>query len=483
MSRRAVLGTGAALGAALPLTGLGTSTAQADEEHHRSGQRSASVRAAVSFLQQATDAYRDHGFRLAQSYQDASGLKDIAFVYDNALTSLALLSVGDMTRARAIGDALLYAQNHDAEFTDHRLRQAYHADVFTDPAGVAISGYDFGLVGTAVGDMAWSGIALARLARKTRHRAYLTGAVQIGQWIFDNTYSTSGLGGYTFGETANLRDHKSTEHNIDVYGFFRLLAELTGDRVWRTRARHAWEFVEAVWNAAEGFFWTGSDDGATINKNPLQLPEDPQTWSWLAARDRDHAGSVDWAAGNLATTELSPHRQLQGRRGRVRQRVVPDRYRRQHRRAELEPQTRQCSGLVRRNGAPRARPAEPRPAARRRGRGLAAEPAQVRAAPPRKGPDLRRQARLGRDRRRLLADGHRFRLRLLPEPAHRRHRLVRLRRHRLQPLPLTGPLLRPSGGVSQRTRPVGGSRRRWSACFRRAARSRSRRNRAASTAS
>jgi hypothetical protein len=314
MSRRAVLGTGAALGAALPLTGLGTSTAQADEEHHRSGQRSASVRAAVSFLQQATDAYRDHGFRLAQSYQDASGLKDIAFVYDNALTSLALLSVGDVTRARAIGDALLYAQNHDAEFTDHRLRQAYHADVFTDPAGVAISGYDFGLVGTAVGDMAWSGIALARLARKTRHRAYLTGAVQIGQWIFDNTYSTSGLGGYTFGETANLRDHKSTEHNIDVYGFFRLLAGLTGDRVWRTRARHAWEFVEAVWNAAEGFFWTGSDDGATINKNPLQLPEDPQTWSWLAARDRDHAGSVDWAAGNLATTDtpLRPNSALTG---------------------------------------------------------------------------------------------------------------------------------------------------------------------------
>jgi hypothetical protein len=314
MSRRAVLGTGAALGAALPLTGLGTSTAEADEEHHRSGQRSASVRAAVSFLQQATDAYRDHGFRLAQSYQDASGLKDIAFVYDNALTSLALLSVGDVTRARAIGDALLYAQNHDAEFTDHRLRQAYHADGFTDPAGVAISGYDFGLVGTAVGDMAWSGIALARLASKTRHRAYLTGAVQIGQWIFDNTYSTSGLGGYTFGETANLRDHKSTEHNIDVYGFFRLLAGLTGDRVWRTRARHAWEFVEAVWNAAEGFFWTGSDDGATINKNPLQLPEDPQTWSWLAARDRDHAGSVDWAAGNLATTDtpLRPNSALTG---------------------------------------------------------------------------------------------------------------------------------------------------------------------------
>ena len=279
------------------------------------GRSSASVRAAVGFLQQATDAHRTSGARLAQSYQDNSGLEDTAFVYDNALASIALLTSGDVTRARAIGDALLYAQTHDGDFTDFRLRQAYQANVFVDTAkDVAIPAYKFGLLGTAVGDMAWSGIALAQLAKKTRKASYLTGAVRIAEWIQTNTYSTTGLGGYTFGETAGLEDHKSTEHNIDVYAFFRLIATLTGDRVWKTRAAHAWDFVEAVWNADADFFWTGSDDGTAINKAPAQLPADAQTWSWLAARDRTYAASVDWAASNLATTDtpLRPNSALTG---------------------------------------------------------------------------------------------------------------------------------------------------------------------------
>lgn len=262
----------------------------------------------MRFLQQVTDAYRISGFRLAQSYSDASGLGDIAFIYDNALTTMALLAAGDVARARSIGDALLYAQNHDETFSDGRLRQAYHADTFVNDDGTAHFGWEFGLTGTAVGDMAWTGLALAQLAGRTGARSYRTGALRIGQWIYDHTYSTTGLGGYTFGETAGLQDHKSTEHNIDVYGFFNLLDRLTNDRTWRTRAVHAWDFVEAVWNSANGFFWTGSNDGSTINKLPTQLPADVQSWSWLAARESDYAAALEWAATNLATTD-TPLRQ------------------------------------------------------------------------------------------------------------------------------------------------------------------------------
>jgi hypothetical protein len=312
VSRRAVLGTGAALGVGVPLLGLGVGPANAENQAH--SQQGASLRAAVRFLQRAVDAYRPAGYRLVQSYQDNSGLTDVGFIYDNALTAMALLSAGDVGRARAIGDALLYAQTHDVEFEDFRLRQAYHVDRFVDAQGKAVSGYEFGLTGTAVGDMAWSGVALAQLARTTRQQSYLTGALRIGRWIVDNTYSTTGLGGYTFGETAGLADHKSSEHNIDVYAFFRLLARLTGDGRWNARAEHAWDFVQAVWNSADGFFWTGSDDGATINKAPKQLPLDVQTWAWLAARNRRYAAAVDWAAGNLATTDtpLRPNSTLTG---------------------------------------------------------------------------------------------------------------------------------------------------------------------------
>ncbi len=304
LSRRAVLGTGAALGVSLPLIG-GSTSAEATPTTHGSstyaGNAGQATRAAVGFLQQVTDAYRNQGARLAQSYFDGSGLTETAFIYDNALASMALLAAGDVRRARAIGDALLFAQQTDAA-ADGRLRQAYHANTFVYE-GRAVSAYEFGLTGTAVGDMAWTGIALAQLAKATRAETYRNGALKIGQWIQDNTYSTTGLGGYTFGETPGLEDHKSTEHNIDVYALFRLLAKLSGDRVWTERAEHAWAFVEASWNEADGFFWTGSDDGATLNMAPTQLPLDPQTWSWLAARRPAYAEALDWASTHLVSTD------------------------------------------------------------------------------------------------------------------------------------------------------------------------------------
>jgi hypothetical protein len=312
--RRMLLGGGAAaLGVGLVGLSAQAAAAAPSETHGKAGKQ-ASVRAAVSFLQGVTDAYRPSGMRLAQSYKDGSGLNDIGFIYDNALTALALMSAGDLGRARAIGDALLYAQSHDEAFTDGRLRQAYHADTFVNDDETAHFGSEFGLTGTAVGDMSWSGIALAQLARRVPRGPYLDGALKIGRWIYDNTHSTTGLGGYTFGETAGLTDHKSSEHNIDVYAFFRLLARLTGDGRWNARARHALEFIEAVWNDADGFFWTGSDDGATINKNPKQLPLDVQTWFWLAVGRGRYAECLDWASTNLRNTDspLRPNSSLTG---------------------------------------------------------------------------------------------------------------------------------------------------------------------------
>jgi hypothetical protein len=300
-SRRLLLGGGAAtLG--VGLAGLTAGAAEARPSEKPKHRDSPSERAAISFLQGVTDAYHSGGMRLAQSYKDGSGLDDIAFIYDNALTALALMSSGDLRRARAIGDALLYAQNHDPEFSDGRLRQAYHADQFSSSGTTRID-TKFGLTGTAVGDMSWSGIALAQLARRVPRGDYGRGAERIGRWIYHNAHSTTGLGGYTFGATNGLEGHKSTEHNIDVYAFFRLLARLTGDGRWNARARHALEFVEAVWNDADGFFWTGSDDGSTINKNPVQLPLDVQTWFWLSIGQGKYAACLDWASSNLRSID------------------------------------------------------------------------------------------------------------------------------------------------------------------------------------
>jgi hypothetical protein len=255
--------------------------------------------------------------RLAQSYTDQAGLFSTAFVYDNALAVLALLARGrsGTARGRALGDALIFAQDNDPTYADGRLRQAYNVgpyvfydgvpqpDGFVRSDGRANVGAQFGFLGTAVGDMAWPGIALVALARRTRDARYATAAVRIGEWIQARAFSTQPLGGYTFGVDGgdNPLPFSSTEHNIDLIAFFGQLARLTGDHVWRTRRDHARAFVARMWEPEGGFFYTGTNNGIDIN--PFPIPEDTQTWSYLALGSRRYAASLDWELTNLSVVD------------------------------------------------------------------------------------------------------------------------------------------------------------------------------------
>ncbi|MGV9232534.1 Tat pathway signal sequence domain protein [Streptomyces nigra] len=316
LSRRGLIGAG--LGAAV-LTAAGAGTAQAGVPSGGNGAGSAGRRA-VAFLAAAMDAYPEQGpVRLAQSYTDQAGLFSTAFTYDNGLAILALLAARTPdanARAIALGDALLYAQAHDPAHDDGRLRQAYNVgpytfydgtpqpDGFVRADGTANVGTQFGFTGTAVGDMAWAGIALATLAGRTGKRRFRDGAVRIGEWIERNGRTDDEpLGGYKFGVDGSgaKLPFTSTEHNTDLVGLFGRLARLTGDRVWRERRAHARAFVERMWEADGGFFYTGTNDGVTVNRSPI--PEDTQTWTYLALDARSRARSLDWAARHLAVTD------------------------------------------------------------------------------------------------------------------------------------------------------------------------------------
>ncbi|WP_329332254.1 Tat pathway signal sequence domain protein [Streptomyces sp. NBC_00663] len=313
LSRRALIGTGLGAGAAVLTAAAGGTAAAAPQRPPAARHR------AQAFLAAAMDAYPDHGtIRLVQSYTDQAGLFSTAFTYDNALTVLALLAgrTGEGTsRATALGDALLYAQANDPDHDDGRLRQAYNVgpytfydgtpqpDGFVRADGKANIGWQFGFTGTAVGDMAWAGIALAALARRTGERRFLTGAVRIGEWIDRTGRTDEPLGGFKFGvDGANAKlPFTSTEHNTDLVGLFGQLARLTGDRVWRERRAVAREFVERMWEPDGGFFYTGTNDGVTVNRSPI--PEDTQTWTHLALNTREYSGSLDWAARELAVLD------------------------------------------------------------------------------------------------------------------------------------------------------------------------------------
>jgi hypothetical protein len=262
-----------------------------------------------SFLDEMMDAYAQGStLRLIQSFSDQQGLLSTAFTYDNAQVIHAYLLRGrddDIERARTLGDSLIYAQQNDPNFNDGRLRQAYFGDQ-PAPNGVFIrlALAPFFFTGSAVGDMAWAAIALAQLYWRTRERRYLEGALNLGHWIFNVTFDTRGAGGYNFGVDGanNLQLFKSTEHNIDAYALFRMLARLTGSGVWTNRAEHARNFLAAMWNRDAGFFWTGTGaDGVTINRD--NIPADTQTWSFMSLRDDLFATSIDWAKTNLATTD------------------------------------------------------------------------------------------------------------------------------------------------------------------------------------
>lgn len=260
-----------------------------------------------SFLNYMMDAYAQGStLRLTQSYSDQIGLESTAFTYDNALAIDAYLVQGGgaVQRAEVLGNAFLYAQSHDA-INDGRLRQAYFVNA-PDGNGVYVQPAlaPFYFLGSSTGDMAWAGMALAQLYRTTRNTSYLTGALKLGNWIYTNTYDTRGSGGYTGGVDAsnNKLTYKSTEHNIDTYAFFTMLARLTGDQTWTPRAVAALTFVQSMWNAAGGFFWTGTaNDGITINTS--NIPEDVQTWSYLAFLNPAYAASLDWVTSNLITID------------------------------------------------------------------------------------------------------------------------------------------------------------------------------------
>jgi hypothetical protein len=268
------------------------------------------------------DAYASgNTVRLTQSYSDQlfAPFSAVAFTYDNAVAIQAYLASGcsaDLQRAIVLGNGLIHAQATNFPFNDGRFAQAYYVNV-PDSSGAFITpaAFPFFFYTSAVGDQAWAGMALAQLYARTGNPAYLTAALNVGNWIVNNTYSTLGAGGYSFGTNINQFNQsvpsgngKSTEHNIDTYAFFTMLAKLTQNgsalngSSWASLASHALTFVEAMYNTTGGFFYTGTNaDQITIFTG--NIPEDVQTWSYLALRNKAYAPSIDWATSNLITTD------------------------------------------------------------------------------------------------------------------------------------------------------------------------------------
>ncbi len=208
-----------------------------------------------------------------------------------------------------IGDAFVYAANHDRFFNDGRIRDAYSAGDIALPPGwtpnnriatVPIPGFyaeaqskffEVENKGISVGNNAWVMAALLGLYKKTLDAEYLQTAGKIGQFINSFKNTTGQYQGYQGGLDSNIessstnpirRTWASTEHNLDVFAAFSEMYRLTNELQWQTGAQHAKTFIEAMWNSSNSCYRTGTIDPNTLNNTPGQLPLDPQSWSVIA---------------------------------------------------------------------------------------------------------------------------------------------------------------------------------------------------------
>ena len=268
------------------------------------GRRAVSVARAYQFLNLMMDRRTD-GItpRLVQSY--LGGLLGLdrdtsSDIYDDALVIDAYLAKdgqdGD-ARAEVIGNGLLYLQAHDPSH-DGQIMDQYQPTALEHPSDIQVTS-----PASNTGDMAWAGDALAQLYSATGRRSYLDGALAVGSWIYTHCRDDRGPGGYTGGYTGSGSkiEWKSTEHNIDVYAFFRLLARDTGNPAWSSRSARARRFIVAMWDDTEGRFYLGTtNDGVTPETSPGV--EDVSSWSYLALRDPAYEQSLDWEQRHLAVT-------------------------------------------------------------------------------------------------------------------------------------------------------------------------------------
>ena len=231
---------------------------------------------------------------------------DNSVTYDNALVIIAYANRKDnadsLDRARTMGDALLQMQEKDP-IGDGRLRNAYGPEHLFDANGVP----NIQTWGSASGNQAWAGMALAHLAHVTEDTKYRDGALRIGEWLLRETKDTRGRGGFTGGYRSDGTkiEWKSTEHNIDMVGLFGMLHQLTKDHKWRRARKHARKFVKSMWDKKEERFHIGTKpDGVTINRDEY-IPEDVQSWGYLALRSDRYRRALDWNIAHLEVTDNS----------------------------------------------------------------------------------------------------------------------------------------------------------------------------------
>ncbi|MCX5668644.1 MAG: PilZ domain-containing protein [Candidatus Omnitrophica bacterium] len=161
---------------------------------------------------------------LVASFEGDKEIANWSFTYDLALLIQAYTQFLDFDRAKQILDFFA----HDAKRENGWFLNAYYSDDGAPAEFIMQSGPNL-----------WVGLAIMQYMQFTKDQSYLDLAESIAATIINLQDSGSG-GGIRGGPTVGWY---STEHNLDAYAFFNMLAQVTGKEVYSGAAQKAMNWM------------------------------------------------------------------------------------------------------------------------------------------------------------------------------------------------------------------------------------------------
>ena len=192
---------------------------------------------------------------LIASYEGDSQLKDTAFTYDQALVAQVFLISEDMKRAEIILDFF-------------KNKAAKQSGGFVNAYGVNNGAVSEPIV--HCGPNIWIGLSFMQHMATSGSDKYLGLAKEIADWTIDIQNEDAG-GGIKGGPEMTWF---STEHNLDAYAFFTMIAKETGMQKYKDAAEKSLKWLkDNAYTGQEGRIYRGKGDSTIAT----------DTFSWAIA--------------------------------------------------------------------------------------------------------------------------------------------------------------------------------------------------------
>ncbi|MFH1692008.1 MAG: hypothetical protein ABIC68_05525 [Candidatus Omnitrophota bacterium] len=220
---------------------------------------------------------------LVASFEGDSSVNDLGFTYDQALAAIVFLHKGDLNRARQIFNFFQSAQKIDSG----ACANAYF-----------VSSGEVGEYVAHAGPNIWLAIALSHYMQRSHDLITYSDLLQdVVNWLDRLKDEEAGLRG---GERLSWY---STEHNLDAYAMYQMLAHLTGNNVYQDKAKDT-----LIWLNKNAYSKISSPV-VKRGKGDATIATDTYAWSIAAIGPRrlkesgmDPDGIMDFAIQNCAVT-------------------------------------------------------------------------------------------------------------------------------------------------------------------------------------